>query len=593
MMPRLSPLAKAVCSPSIQQFHGVGRRASPRPRTAAASSSRSGRSHAHATRRFAPAIQLCFSRDKACALIRASNPTARAFHRCSSSVVVQGCDEVDDVTHVERRGEELYRLAAEALTKSAKAKEDREERLLREQFDAMERQKRRTRQRGQKREAGSRDPRLQRLDDSRLDDREGAKDRAAGVAVVRTIVKQAQKDNVVQVDRWDNSQADARGTKEAANAATSQDGEEERWQQLAQEHMEEAALRYGHCLALVRLGNEALERANSDSASTLAEPLIKRERCGEWISESPINLVPILELVSRAEVKSQEDGMADDDSPSTYLRLALHLYEDAGNGGSAEGWYNLGHLLWDGHGTQPCAAKERAMEAFHRSMELGDADAMYFVASQYLSCQDEIVASLLPGTYERYGPTFVASLRKDSLEENESTVMHSLSTDFERHGHELLCLAAHGYKHGPALHHLALLHNQHSDVRAFAELLHRAAEAGNPDSLFLRGHCRYFGTDGHDRDFQSALGDFLAAAECGHVDAMVSAGAILHRGFPSEDGREATERDQRRAFELYQRAGELGSVEGWRNVVSCYATGQGVPKCLDTAKHIASTLLKE
>ncbi len=78
----------------------------------------------------------------------------------------------------------------------------------------------------------------------------------------------------------------------------------------------------------------------------------------------------------------------------------------------------------------------------------------------------------------------------------------------------------------------------------------------------------------------------------GHVDAMVSAGAMLHSGVRSEDGTSyIVERDQQRAFDLYQQAGELGSLEGWRNVVHCYATGQGVPRCLETAKHIAQTML--
>jgi TPR repeat protein len=143
------------------------------------------------------------------------------------------------------------------------------------------------------------------------------------------------------------------------------------------------------------------------------------------------------------------------------------------------------------------------------------------------------------------------------------------------------------------LHHLALLCNRDGDAAEFRRLLSAAADAGNPDSLFLRGHCRYFGTDGHDRDAAAAMDDFLGAAEGGNADAMVSAGALLHRGLRGGDGMSVVvERDQRRAFELYQRAGELGSAEGWRNVVSCYATGQGVPKCMDTARHIANTMLR-
>ena len=51
--------------------------------------------------------------------------------------------------------------------------------------------------------------------------------------------------------------------------------------------------------------------------------------------------------------------------------------------------------------------------------------------------------------------------------------------------------------------------------------------------------------------------------------------------------------DQVKAFQLYQLAGELGSREGWRNVVACYATGQGVTQSTSTAKYIAKIMLKE
>ena len=52
-------------------------------------------------------------------------------------------------------------------------------------------------------------------------------------------------------------------------------------------------------------------------------------------------------------------------------------------------------------------------------------------------------------------------------------------------------------------------------------------------------------------------------------------------------------KDQERAFELYQTAGELGSIEGWKNVVACYLTGEGVPQSLETARYISETMLKE
>ena len=44
--------------------------------------------------------------------------------------------------------------------------------------------------------------------------------------------------------------------------------------------------------------------------------------------------------------------------------------------------------------------------------------------------------------------------------------------------------------------------------------------------------------------------------------------------------------DHRKAFEMYQQAGELGSMQAWRNVAAMYATGEGVPKCEQTARSI-------
>jgi TPR repeat protein len=64
------------------------------------------------------------------------------------------------------------------------------------------------------------------------------------------------------------------------------------------------------------------------------------------------------------------------------------------------------------------------------------------------------------------------------------------------------------------------------------------------------------------------------------------AGAMLHTGI-------GVSRDQERAFELYQLGGELGSIEGWKNVVACYTTGEGVPQSLETARYIADTMLKD
>ena len=66
---------------------------------------------------------------------------------------------------------------------------------------------------------------------------------------------------------------------------------------------------------------------------------------------------------------------------------------------------------------------------------------------------------------------------------------------------------------------------------------------------------------------------------------FISAGAMYHHG-------QVVKQDKTRAFELYQLAGEGGSIEGWKNVVACYMMGDGVPKCENTANYIIKTMLQ-
>merc|ERR1719354_465659 len=96
------------------------------------------------------------------------------------------------------------------------------------------------------------------------------------------------------------------------------------------------------------------------------------------------------------------------------------------------------------------------------------------------------------------------------------------------------------------------------------------------------------GEDGYEmnkvKGLESVL--YVECGEAGNADGFVSAGALCHHG-----GIEI-KRDQRRAFELYQQAGELGSVEGWKNVVACYALGEGVPKNVLVFVRISELLLQ-
>ena len=138
----------------------------------------------------------------------------------------------------------------EALKNAEHAKKIHEEILLREQYDALERQRQKTLQRekarGKDREAS---PILKKLGSSTQT--ENLIDRAAGVAVVRTIVKQSQPKDV-RVDKY---------IAEDTETGSVDNQNDEFWKKAAHQYLIEAACRYAHPLALVRLGNAALERA--------------------------------------------------------------------------------------------------------------------------------------------------------------------------------------------------------------------------------------------------------------------------------------------------------------------------------------------
>mmetsp|Transcript_27148 Transcript_27148/g.57053 ORF Transcript_27148/g.57053 Transcript_27148/m.57053 type:complete len:700 (-) Transcript_27148:94-2193(-) len=545
-------------------------------------------------------------------------------------------------------GEISYQAAILALQNAKHAKQSHEERLLREQYEAMEKQQQKRRDR----EKPLSDRFRGKDDDSSPSKAEDVtspppKDRAAGMAIVKTIVKQSRREHkreAVKIETWSGSNAQQDKKDNEDSVDTIEEGKEEKdeayYRKMARKYMEEAAFRYGHPLALVRLANEALGRAKSDGSydgNGKDEYVDLVEICRVWKVESLVGLDRLIQLLESIDNNDKMNGYGlDQDHRYLNLQMAMHLYEVGGKRGSSEAWFNLGHLQWDGFVVNAEHAsvvesnnslnrdtgdkmnddqirdqqlmllepnKAKAMESFRKAIALGDADAMYFVGAQYLACGAEDVGggddetetcSILTNTDDVID-SIPSTQDNSSIATTESPSF--LSNDMERRGYQLLSHAAHQHDHGPALHHLALLHYQHQDANEFKLLLSKAASIGHPDSLFLQGHCHYSGSDGYDQNYRKALENFVEAAEGGHVDAMVSAGALLHRGVRSEDvssGNGAVvERDQRKAFELYQKAGELGSVEGWRNVVACYATGEGVPKCLDTARYIAKTMLKD
>ena len=450
-------------------------------------------------------------------------------------------------------GDECYAKALRALEMVRTLEADKEDQRAAEQYESMtkarEKEEQRAKARAEKRSAAGSvaSQRLAELDAQQNKEGSGMQSRAAGVAVIKTITRQTRKE---RNDHVANTSAGADQPK-MNNEISQYKDEAKRW-------LRTAAFDHSHPKALVRLGNDALEEAKQLlHASTDAQNDTK--------GDIPTELMQL-----------------------TPLGLAYRLYHMAGEAGSAEGWFNLGHLLWmgfpeqedieddaaltkldldniidfgvenlpNGEGSAINADRMAAILCFQRAVEMGDPDAMYFLGVNLLSTEDA-------------------------------------NLDQRRKGLNLIDQAA-TIGHAGALHYLSLFHlNGDSSLSVspcssaeFVDRLNLAADAGDSDALFLRGHCYYNGEDGYAQNYNSALGDFISASSAGNADAAISAGAMLYQG-------DVVPQDRRRAFELYQEAAELGSKDGWRNLVSCYMLGHGVPKSEETAKHIADTMLKE
>jgi len=309
----------------------------------------------------------------------------------------------------------------------------------------------------------------------------------------------------------------------------------------ARECMQLAAFVHGHNDAIVSLANDALSIPNFDS-----------EKEYKYVSQHD-DAAPLVVDMDDIRECGRKGG----------AHVAMKLYKFAGTHGSKEGWFNLGHLLWNGHdlgndrSIQPDPSI--AIDCFEQAVSLGDDDARYFLAVCYLGQEGDDDES--------------ESVRRNGLK---------LAQDAADNGHT------------GALHYLALLYRNgdigldiEPSLHSFSEYLDEAADDGHDEALFLRAHCIFHGEDGYALDMRRALDDFLAAGEAGNSDGLVSAGALYHRGGYD------IKRDQRKAFELYQQAGEMGNREGWRNVVACYALGEGVPQCEKTANYIQKTMLDD
>ena len=227
------------------------------------------------------------------------------------------------------------------------------------------------------------------------------------------------------------------------------------------------------------------------------------------------------------------------------LRAAVEWYERAA-GESNEANFNLGHLYFEGSARNGMEKDEgRAMVHFRRAALGGDMDAAYFVG-----------------------------VTGGDLEMIERAAGKG-------HGGAMYYLALHNYNDGSE--EVARLSRFREEIRAAAE------EGGDGDAMAVLADCCFKGTDGFELTTEShgeALKWWLKASDAGNADAAISAGALLFRGSPP-----GVKQDKPAAFQLYQRAGELGSIDGWRNVAACYSGGEGVPKCEASARYIVETMI--
>jgi TPR repeat protein len=420
--------------------------------------------------------------------------------------------------------------------------------------------------------------------------------RQANIAVVQTIAKQTREQNKNKNKNKNNC---------GNNSHNHSDGkcqkeEEVDLEKKSKEYMQYAAFVHGYPKALVQLANDALELAKQSESESLQNPYT-------YITPSMETIINVEELIQSNE---------------SFVEVAKFLYQqaiDRGNNNAA--MYNLAHLLWtesqeiqnnnnddnNDHDEQE-EKMMKSIQLFHKAaMELNDIDALYFTGVQYITLLGTISSEEDTDDDNILNQNQSSSLHMNVIHQivNQNDELKSI-TDLRQLGYEMIHKASDD-DHAGASYYLSLLHRNgdmdlkvpvHPSICKFQHYLNLACDGDvmDSDALYLRAHCTYHNEDGYgnenehgssEHSMKEAFSDFMKAGEAGNPNGYISAGAMLHHG------QIGIPQDQRRAFELYQEAGEMGSKDGWRNVVACHALGQGVPQCEQTAKYISKTMLSD
>lgn len=161
-------------------------------------------------------------------------------------------------------------------------------------------------------------------------------------------------------------------------------------------------------------------------------------------------------------------------------------------------------------------------------------------------------------------------------------------------GLSLVRAAADSGRHAGAAHYLAQYYREQAQAGGGAtsdglvatawRYLRLAEQGRHGPALFDLGDAYYKGLDGVERDYVLALSYYERAGVEGETGGLLSAGAMRLRG-------QGCVPDTGRAFALYRRAADLGSVQGWINMADMHEQGVGVEKSPAKAKQIREVVL--
>lgn len=138
------------------------------------------------------------------------------------------------------------------------------------------------------------------------------------------------------------------------------------------------------------------------------------------------------------------------------------------------------------------------------------------------------------------------------------------------------CLASAKNNYPEAQYNLGLYHRAiRKDGRECYKWLKKATDNGFDNAAFQLTICYFLG-EGVRRDLNIAVRMLKVLAEEGNKNAQVYLGSFYEYGLCSDDGKiNYIEMDIKKAFSLYEKAAENGSIEGMNFLAECYLYGRG------------------